>query len=416
MLDESNTLRIACVTYNVNARETEIEQINSMLDENDVALTDIVVIGLQEISHTELFGAVPADETWSTVFSPCLSSFGFTLLSKSSLASNLLLVFIRLDLMRIVDRIDSRYSKSTFGGLTGHKGSTAIRILLKNNSSLVFISSHLVPHAEGYEARCSQYRDSRLCCFEDEESLFTFNSSVIWLGDMNWRIDGLSFSELMQKLELAEHSCGIDEILDRYDQLRRAQRDHKAFEDFSEAPVCFPPTYRLLVGTSEFDAVRVPSWCDRILFKGSSLCCKDYRSNRRIFISDHFPVSAQFTCTIQPALENIHWNVSFHCVGRWLGIVPFTCRFTFLGDFWHRKGSYRDWIGIYDESLSDSPQNPIKWLYLFACYDDDHEEQHYSVAEFACLPCGRYRAGYYSTSLNCLQGLSEPFSVVEEML
>ena len=34
-----------------------------------------------------------------------------------------------------------------------------------------------------------------------------------------------------------------------------------------QAPISFPPTYRLIVGTTRYDLKRTPSWCDRILYR-----------------------------------------------------------------------------------------------------------------------------------------------------
>lgn len=39
--------RIACITYNINARRTESDQIYQLLDQEDVAKSDIAVVALQ---------------------------------------------------------------------------------------------------------------------------------------------------------------------------------------------------------------------------------------------------------------------------------------------------------------------------------------------------------------------------------
>lgn len=39
----------------------------------------------------------------------------------------------------------------------------------------------------------------------------------------------------------------MDALVDEVDQLRRARREGKAFTDFSEAPIHFAPTYRIIV-------------------------------------------------------------------------------------------------------------------------------------------------------------------------
>lgn len=45
--------------------------------------------------------------------------------------------------------------------------------------------------------------------------------------------------------------------------------------EFEEGKLKFAPTYKFKVGASDYDfrssKVRIPSWCDRILFRGELL-------------------------------------------------------------------------------------------------------------------------------------------------
>uniref|UniRef100_A0A0M3I0D7 IPPc domain-containing protein n=2 Tax=Ascaris TaxID=6251 RepID=A0A0M3I0D7_ASCLU len=400
--------RIACITYNINARRTESDQIYQLLDQEDVAKSDIAVVALQELSHSEMLGAVRAEATWQASFCSWMSASGKSLLCKGSLASNLLLIFARLHVFSLVDKIDSRLSRSSFGGLTGHKGTLAIRVFLRDNRSLVFASSHLLPNPEGYESRCMQYFAGKSCIFNDK-NINDENNSVIWLGDMNWRVDTLSTQQMFDRLNTIASDDEMDALVDEVDQLRRARREGKAFTDFSEAPIHFAPTYRIIVGRTRFDSERVPSWCDRILYRGSNLVCEHYRDNRTITISDHFPVIARFRYKAS-LMDDIQWNVVFEPIPRWLSVVPFTCRFSFKHDFWQRSGSYRDWIGVFPSAIPD-PALPISWLYLITCYDTVIGSRTLTVAEFPNLSSGCYRLAYFSANRNCLQGISDPFEV-----
>ncbi|EPE36080.1 DNase I-like protein [Glarea lozoyensis ATCC 20868] len=63
----------------------------------------------------------------------------------------------------------------------------------------------------------------------------------------------------------------LDSLLP-HDQLKRMQRQKKAFHDgWREGPITFPPTYKYDVGSvGMFDSSekkRVPSWCDRIVYR-----------------------------------------------------------------------------------------------------------------------------------------------------
>ncbi|VDN33479.1 unnamed protein product, partial [Gongylonema pulchrum] len=92
-----------------------------------------------------------------------------------------------------------------------------------------------------------------------------------------------------RKLSELNLNDDMDRLVNEFDQLRRAQRDQQAFMDYSEPEIHFAPTYRLLVGSSYYDQERVPSWCDRIVYKGKSLQCDRYESNRMVTLSDHLP-------------------------------------------------------------------------------------------------------------------------------
>ncbi|KAJ1428519.1 hypothetical protein B484DRAFT_67179 [Ochromonadaceae sp. CCMP2298] len=60
-------------------------------------------------------------------------------------------------------------------------------------------------------------------------------------------------------------------IMAACDQLSR-ERKKGVFEGFSEGPLNFPPTYKFIPGTEEYDQraekkMRVPAWCDRVLWR-----------------------------------------------------------------------------------------------------------------------------------------------------
>jgi phosphatidylinositol-bisphosphatase len=66
------------------------------------------------------------------------------------------------------------------------------------------------------------------------------------------------------------------------------------FAEFEEGKIKFPPTYKFKVGTSDYDSrtdkIRIPSWCDRILFRGKGMTQVFYSSVGSPTISDHKPV------------------------------------------------------------------------------------------------------------------------------
>uniref|UniRef100_A0A915PBQ0 Inositol polyphosphate-related phosphatase domain-containing protein n=1 Tax=Setaria digitata TaxID=48799 RepID=A0A915PBQ0_9BILA len=409
---EMSTLdwKVVCITYNVNTRKPESDQIHQLLRQEDAKEAVLIAIGLQELPHSELFGTIPTEMTWLSLLTSWMSTHGKSLLCKASLAWNLLLIFAQLEVFPLVDEICSRQSRSSLGGLSGYKGSLSLRIKFKDESSLVFITSHLLPNANNYEKRCLQYKNGKVCAFDDAAKGGDESNNVIWLGDFNWRVDQLTAQEMLIKLTELDSNDHMDKLVNKFDQLKRAQRTGQAFMDYSEGKICFAPTYRLIVGSSYYDQERVPSWCDRILFKGKSLRCERYDSNRMVTLSDHFPVSAYLKLSKPLSQQHYRWKICFEKVPHWYNIVPFTCRFTYLDDFWNSNGSYRDWIAIYASDVPNSLQ-PLTWLYVVACYNAIIADKSVTIAEFPCLNAGHYRVGYFSASKNCLQGLSDVFEV-----
>ncbi|KAJ2626637.1 hypothetical protein IW137_005882, partial [Coemansia sp. RSA 1287] len=72
----------------------------------------------------------------------------------------------------------------------------------------------------------------------------------------------------------------------------------QAFAGFEEGHIDFAPTYKYIVGTSEYDARRRPAWCDRVLWWTRPGCedgvqSEAYESVDSVCTSDHKPVRAQ---------------------------------------------------------------------------------------------------------------------------
>lgn len=80
-----------------------------------------------------------------------------------------------------------RWNRKT---LIGHKGTISSCIHLKNNSAIIFITSHFIHGDNNTNLRIDQYKQSTYCLFDD---LFLTNKLVIWFGDFNFRISGFFF-------------------------------------------------------------------------------------------------------------------------------------------------------------------------------------------------------------------------------
>lgn len=69
---------------------------------------------------------------------------------------------------------------------------------------------------------------------------------MVFSGRYSWSVvvfHGNFFRELSE-LSSNDH---MDKLVNKFDQLKRAQRSGQAFMDYNEEKICFAPTYRLMV-------------------------------------------------------------------------------------------------------------------------------------------------------------------------
>ena len=94
--------------------------------------------------------------------------------------------------------------------------------------------------------------------------------AVIWMGDLNYRIDG-NYEQVCQLIA----SRDLAPLL-ACDQLRREHMQSRVFRGYREPEITFAPTYKFdkgITGALSYDSSekrRVPAWCDRIMYRGSA--------------------------------------------------------------------------------------------------------------------------------------------------
>lgn len=132
------------------------------------------------------------------------------------------------------------------------------------------------------------------------------------MGDLNYRLDcSLSTDDLFKKAR-SHYS-----LLLPFDQLHSVQQQQLAFTEFTESAITFPPTYKYIKGTNDYDdrprkLIREPAWCDRVLYTRESsigekplIRNEKYDSFQEAKSSDHKPVYSILTVSSKRVNERL---------------------------------------------------------------------------------------------------------------
>ena len=141
--------------------------------------------------------------------------------------------------------------------------------------SMPLVPTHIHP-APWHFAGISRTR------YLDLLALLPHTETEVWSGDFNYRC--------------TSNTMIYDPSLDQFAVERLNDR---IFIGYEEGQINFPPSYKYGVGTNNISALKTPSWCDRIVFKGEGIQCEDYWSATNEVLSDHKPVLAQLTWSIE---------------------------------------------------------------------------------------------------------------------
>eukprot|EP00939_MAST-03C_sp_MAST-3C-sp1_P001722 g1722.t1 len=129
-------------------------------------------------------------------------------------------------------------------------------------------------------------------------------SFIFWLGDFNYRIDHTSQGDVIKMIDEGAR----EELLELDQMSRQRAMDSMTFGGLEEGPIYFKPTYKLKPNTGKYATKkkRIPSWTDRILFRGVGSDVPkilSYRSLDHVRTSDHLPVEATFEISFRPGVS-----------------------------------------------------------------------------------------------------------------
>eukprot|EP01065_Artemidia_motanka_P037875 TRINITY_DN46778_c0_g1_i1.p1 TRINITY_DN46778_c0_g1~~TRINITY_DN46778_c0_g1_i1.p1 ORF type:complete len:496 (+),score=152.68 TRINITY_DN46778_c0_g1_i1:65-1489(+) len=305
----------------------------------------ILAVVTQECLRTIAKSFLQSDKSeWEDALQAHLGD-GYIRTGCHTLMATHIVVFVRDDVMQFVDpcRVASaHFSTGLAGGAVGNKGGVGVSMCIAAGEALLsvlFVGAHFHAHQGAVDARNADYdaivgglplgtQHSDPALAPPPRSLpdtvgrvagpstrpirdVTDEFDLVWfMGDFNYRVDG---TRGMVDTILGRSDLGLD-ILLANDQLRQQMTLAKCFRGFREGPITFPPTYKyardkvtgLASDQYETKKMRIPSWCDRIVFKqhadmlarsgGRDLGVQlmSYRAVDALRLSDHRPVVAAF--------------------------------------------------------------------------------------------------------------------------
>ncbi|XP_077092352.1 inositol polyphosphate phosphatase-like 1b [Siphateles boraxobius] len=233
------------------------------------------------------------------------TNIDFKQVAVQSLWNIRLAVFVKPEHEGCISQVNTASVKTGLGNTLGNKGAVGVSLFF-NGTSMGFVNCHLTSGSDKALRRNHNFQDILRLLSLGEKQLSTFDISLrfnhlFWCGDLNYRLDldALDILKHVSKREFEELMCA--------DQLTRERHRRKAFFNFKEEKILFPPTYRYERGSrdcylwqkykSSGVQVNGPSWCDRVLWKSypeSHITCTSYGCTDDIFTSDHSPVFATF--------------------------------------------------------------------------------------------------------------------------
>lgn len=178
---------------------------------------------------------------------------------------------------------------------------------------------------------------------------------VFWFGDLNFRLQGNdSPAEVKDTILKALHEDGklLNDLIKRDQLLYVRDETQQAFKFMQERLPAFPPTFKFHEGTSEYNLKRRPAWTDRILYAVQpsnrqpnmplAIEQKSYKSHPGYNISDHKPVTSDFTLKLYSNFRAP--SVQFTNIANWLIGEENTVEYVKPLEFEEKD---HDWIGIY---------------------------------------------------------------------
>jgi hypothetical protein len=201
-----------------------------------------------------------------------------------------MIIFVKSSIRDKIVNFDSIIIKTGLMGTMGNKGSCLIRFNFLD-TSFAFSCGHLAAGSGSNSSRISEVIEILNKNFPLYKRIQFREHNIFFIfGDLNFRCD-VDYSTCMKLIINKD----LDILADN-DQFLKARYSNSNLFDLDEGKLTFNPTYKYVINTNEYDtkSKRVPSWCDRILFKKNEYIRQIAYDRAELSISDHKPIYSVF--------------------------------------------------------------------------------------------------------------------------
>lgn len=246
-------LKVFVFTYNTHDSKNILNLIKETVDKPDY---DLIYIALQENFSTVMYTNI-------------VKMLKKTCTSHKFIQSEKLIGLSSF----VISKHRTNHKSLKLGlGLSGfpNKGFIAHKI-----NDIIFVNCHLQAHEGNQKKRLEMFKiivDFVYECYDNFET-------IIFAGDFNFRCE--NFDSDYKNKEYEKYKAK-DEFIELV----------KHFPKLNEGKISFPPTFKFIVGSNEYDLKRSASWCDRIIYASNNdVNINEYGIIHTMF-SDHRPVYA----------------------------------------------------------------------------------------------------------------------------
>jgi phosphatidylinositol-bisphosphatase len=310
---------------------------------------DLYAIGTQEACRSiEMSLLLPSKAKWESRLRETLGS-EYVCVATHTLAAIHLALFARRSLMGSIRCIRTAHVATGIANTLGNKGGVGISVAI-GRTSLLLVNSHLAAHQNAVEQRNADYLriDSQMPLrpagvalpfvqggspnllrptartSEGAESQPVASAAYdvcVWLGDLNYRIQGnrAVVDSLLAPPSAtsrgsrdwqgeAAHWQNMCAVLLANDQLRQESVAGRVFAGFEEALITFRPTYKYDKDSAVYDTsdkCRIPAFTDRVLFRCAvpdRVEVLRYDACQQMRTSDHRPVFVELRVAYEPGI------------------------------------------------------------------------------------------------------------------